>query len=458
MQTNPFTRELIYKGLVTVADNMILAVVRTSRSTVVKNNLDFSTSVCDGDGRLVAQGLALPVHLGATMPALRGCLDHFGDDVEPGDVFANNDPYSGASHLNDVFMFKPVFKDGERIAFLSIILHHTDMGGRVPGGNAPDSTEIFQEGLRIPPAKIVERGEPNPTLLRLIEANVRVPDKVLGDVRSQIAALDAGERQLLEQLETYTGGEIRASMADQLDYAERLTRAGIEDLPDGTVEFTDWNDDDGAGGGPVRIHVRLTVAGDEIEVDFTGTSPQTSGALNPNYWFHRLVRLRGHPRVPRPRDPQQRGLLSTHPGHRPRGVVREPALSRAGRSTRAERLPLPDRGPRGARKAHAGNDPRLSRRLGVRDRVRRPRRRRRTVPLPRVPQRDRARGRSGPGRTGCGPLQPGGPRQRSGRGHRGGKPAPRRAPMNSFPTRVVRGSIAVPSGSPASTACLRTIH
>ena len=285
MATDPIVRELIYKGLVTVADNMILTVVRTSRSTVVKNNLDFSASVCDGEGRLAAQGLALPVHLGATMPALKGCLDYYGEDVQPGDIFANNDPYSGASHLNDIFMFRPVFKDGERIAFLSIILHHTDMGGRVPGGNAPDSTEIFQEGLRIPPTKIVEGGKPNTTLLRLIETNVRVPDKVLGDVRSQIAALEVGERQLLKQVEAWSADELRAALADQIDYAERLTRAGIEALPDGTVEFTDWNDDDGAGGGPVRIHVRLSVAGDEVEVDFTGTSPQTSGALNPNYWF-----------------------------------------------------------------------------------------------------------------------------------------------------------------------------
>ena len=285
MALDPIRRELIHKGLVTIADNMILTVVRTSRSTVVKNNMDFSTSVCDSEGQLVAQGLALPVHLGAIMPALRGCLDHFGDDIHPGDILANNDPYSGASHLNDIFMFKPIFKDGERVAFLCIILHHTDMGGRVPGGNAPDSTEIFQEGLRIAPAKIVERGRPNATLMRIIESNVRVPDKVLGDVRSQIAALAMGERQRLKQLEDYGVDEFKAYMTDLIDYSERLTRAGITDLPDGTAEFTDWNDDNGAGGGPVKFHVRLTVAGDEIEIDFTGTSPQTSGALNPNYWF-----------------------------------------------------------------------------------------------------------------------------------------------------------------------------
>src|SRR5690606_25566596 len=134
-------------------------VIRTSRSTIVKNNLDFSSSICDAHGNQVAQGLALPGHLCSTMPALRGCLDYFGDDIGPGDILASNDPYSGGSHLNDIFMFKPFYaRSGQRMGFLCLILHHTDMGGRVPGGQATDSAEIFQEGLRIPPTKILEAG------------------------------------------------------------------------------------------------------------------------------------------------------------------------------------------------------------------------------------------------------------------------------------------------------------
>jgi N-methylhydantoinase B len=255
---------------------MIVTVIRTSRSIVVKNNLDFSSCVCDANGQLVAQGLALPAHLGAMMPALKGCMDFFGDDIHPGDIMASNDPYSGASHLNDVFMFAPVFSaSGARIAFVCLILHHTDMGGRVPGGNATDSTEIFQEGLRIPPSKIYEAGKPN----------VRVPDMVIGDMRSQISALMVAERELVKLFDDYDPDELKVYMVDLIDYSERLTRAGIAALPDGSVEFTDWNDDDGAGGGPVKIYVKLTVKGDEMTVDFTGTSPQTSGALNPNFWF-----------------------------------------------------------------------------------------------------------------------------------------------------------------------------
>ena len=286
MTIDPFQRELIKNALITIADDMVMRVVRTSRSTVVKNNLDFSTAICDGEGQMVAQGLALPVHLGAMMPALEGCLKYFGDDIGPGDILANNDPYAGASHLNDIFMFKPVYaSDGRRVAFLSLILHHIDLGGRVPGGNAADSTEIFQEGLRIPPTKMVLAGRLNRTLWRIIEHNTRVPDLVLGDLRSQISALDNAERDMAKLIDERGGTELEAYMADLVDHTERLTRAGIAALPDGEVSFTDWIDDDGVGDEPVRIQVRLAVAGDEIVADFTGTSPQTTGALNPNYWF-----------------------------------------------------------------------------------------------------------------------------------------------------------------------------
>ncbi|MBI4182360.1 MAG: hydantoinase B/oxoprolinase family protein, partial [Proteobacteria bacterium] len=165
------------------------------------------------------------------------------------------------------------------------ILHHTDMGGRVPGGNATDSTEIFQEGLRIPPTKFYERGKPNPTIFRLIEHNVRVPDKVLGDVRAQIAALHYGARELEKLLEEHDVHEFKAYMADLIDYAERLTRRSIAALPDGEVEFVEWNDDNGVDDVPVKYVCKLTKKGDELTLDYTGTSPQTTGALNPNFWF-----------------------------------------------------------------------------------------------------------------------------------------------------------------------------
>tara|TARA_B100000676_G_scaffold136057_1_gene134904 strand:+ start:396 stop:2114 length:1719 start_codon:yes stop_codon:yes gene_type:complete len=282
---DPIRLELIKNALVMVSDNMMVSVLRTSRSTLIKSNMDFSASILDGDGNMVAQGLALPGHLGATMPALQGCLDYFGDDIGPGDILANNDPYAGGSHLNDIFMFKPVYRDGVRVCFLGLILHHTDLGGRVAGGQAADSDEIFQEGLRIPPSKIYEAGKPNDTLMRLIEHNTRVPNTVMGDVRAQLAALITGAGEVEKLIDTYGADELTKYMAALIDYTERLVRNAIRDLPDGEAEFTEYNDDDGVGGGPVTIHVKVTVQDDEVTVDFTGTSPQMGGALHTNYWF-----------------------------------------------------------------------------------------------------------------------------------------------------------------------------
>ena len=285
MKIDPIKRELIKNALVSVADNVMLAVVRTARSTVVKNNMDFSACICDTNGQMVAQGLAVPAHLGAMMPALAGCVDYFANEIFEGDILASNDPYAGGSHLNDIFMFKPVFFGGRRIAFLGLILHHTDMGGRVAGGNAADSNEIFQEGLRIPPTKIYDRGIVNQTLVRIIEHNVRVPERNNGDLKAQIAALNLGEKEFLRLLADHDLDEFCAYMSELVDYTERLTRAGIAALPDGKYTFTDWNDDDGIGSGPVEIKVTLTVKGDTLVADFTGTSPQTGGALHTNYWF-----------------------------------------------------------------------------------------------------------------------------------------------------------------------------
>ena len=318
MTINPIRLELIKNALVMVSDNMMVSVLRTSRSTLVKSNMDFSASILDADGNMVAQGLALPGHLGATMPALRGCLDYYGADIKPGDILASNDPYAGASHLNDIFMFRPVYKDGERICILGLILHHTDLGGRVAGGQAADSDEIYQEGLRIPPSKIYVGDEPNRTLLRLIEHNTRVPDKVLGDVRAQIAALIAGEAEILKLAETFSADELKKYMHALIEYTERLVRNSIRELPDGEAEFTEYNDDDGVGGGPVEIKLKLTVEGDEIIADYTGTSLQKGGALHPNYWFTASLTYAGLRTLLPPETPNNVGF------YRPITVIAPP--------------------------------------------------------------------------------------------------------------------------------------
>ena len=177
---DPVTREVIRSSLVSAADNMAVTVVRTARSTVVKDGMDFSTAVFNGAGEQVAQGLTLPFHMGAMQPALDGVLAQFAGNLEPGDIIATNDPYSGASHLPDIFLFKPVFVERTLTAWLCVIAHQTDIGGRVAGGNACDSTEIYQEGLRLPPLKLFAAGQRNDAVWRIIGSNVRVPSLVHG--------------------------------------------------------------------------------------------------------------------------------------------------------------------------------------------------------------------------------------------------------------------------------------
>lgn len=279
------TREIIKNYLCSAADTMAVTVVRTARSAVVKDGMDFSTAIFNAEGQQIAQGLTLPFHMGAMHPALDAVRTYFNQNIHPGDVFANNDPYEGASHLPDIFLFKPIFYNGSLFGWTCCIAHQTDIGGRVAGGNASDNTEIYQEGLRLPPLKLYDGGTLNDAVWRILEKNVRVPDKVLGDVRAQISALHQGERDILHLVDEYGVEDLKNYMTDILDHTERLTRAEIEDLPNGSWEFTDYIDGDGINPEPIAIKAKVTIDRDEMEVDFTGTSPQAKGSINPNFAF-----------------------------------------------------------------------------------------------------------------------------------------------------------------------------
>ena len=279
---DPLAFELIKNALAGISDSMAVTVVRTARSFVVKQSMDFSTALCDANGELIAQGMCVPLHLGAMPPALQGVLQRYQGRLVPGDICIINDPYSGGSHLPDIFLFKPIFVEDTLTAFACVIAHQTDIGGRVSGGNACDNTEIYQEGLRIPPLKLFERGVPNEAIFAILEKNVRVPDKVLGDVRAQIAALHMGERDFLHLVREYGLEELQGYIAEILDYTEHFTRAEIAALPDGAYTFTEYIDDDGITSDPIRIQLTLTIDGDTITADFTGTSPQCKGSIQPN--------------------------------------------------------------------------------------------------------------------------------------------------------------------------------
>lgn len=257
-----------------------MALYRTAYSTIVRDCLDYSTSLCDGNGEMIAQGVTIPLHLGAVPDAMAALLSKYDDDMEPGDVFILNDPFDGGMHIPDIFIVKPVYWEDRRVAFAVSTAHHLDLGGRLPGSSACDNTEIFQEGLRIPWLKLYRKGEPDVSLFELLRVNVRVPRMTLGDLRAQVAASHIGERAIHDLLERYGPEAFAACCDDLIDYTERLLRAEIATWPDGSHAFTDYLDSDGVGGPPVKLQVKITVRGDGLVVDFTGTSPQVRGAIN----------------------------------------------------------------------------------------------------------------------------------------------------------------------------------
>ena len=277
---DPITREIVQHALASAADEMAMALYRTAYSTIVRDCLDYSTSLCNADGEMIAQGVTIPLHLGAVPYAMETLSSKFGDDMAPGDVFIMNDPFDGGMHIPDVFIVKPVFWNERRVAFAVATAHHLDMGGRLPGSSACDNTEIFQEGIRIPWLKLYHKGEPDESIFALLRTNVRVPHMMLGDLRAQLAACHIGERAIYDPIERYGPETLKTCAADLIDYTERLMRAEITSWPDESHTFADHMDSDGVGGPPVRLQVTVTIKGDALTVDFTGTSPQVRGAIN----------------------------------------------------------------------------------------------------------------------------------------------------------------------------------
>lgn len=286
MAHDPVRLELIKNAIGSVVDEMVLTVIRIAYSSIMKDTMDLSSAFCDRHGRMVAQGLSLPLHLGSIPDAMDAVLAKYGEDMRPGDIVVLNDPYQGGMHLPDIFMFKPLFVGDHLLGYAVLVAHHNDMGGRVPGSSAADSTEIFQEGLRIPILKLHDRGKPNQTLLDMIALNVRIPDVVLGDVEAQVAACRIAERGMSELAERFGLAELEHYFDELLDYSEREARRTIRSIPSGVYRFVDHLDDDGIHPGqPVKVQVAIHVQGDELTVDLEGTSPQVSGAINSTLSF-----------------------------------------------------------------------------------------------------------------------------------------------------------------------------
>jgi len=274
--------EIIYSAVVAAAAEMDVTVWRTSRSTIVRELLDYSTAVFDRDGWNVAQAARIPGHLNSMSHFLRAILDRFVpvEDWGPGDVVISNDPYSGGQHLPDIAAFKAVFHDGRRVGFVGTLCHHLDVGGSAPGSYGSSATEIFQEGLRIPPVKLVRAGRVEEDLRAMILQNVREPDILWGDLQSQLASLEVGAAGIDRLAAKLGPGRLEAAMAALLDGSEASMRDLIRSIPDGTYSFDDDIDGDGLGPDPIHLRAEMNVSGDAMMVDLSGCSGQALGPTN----------------------------------------------------------------------------------------------------------------------------------------------------------------------------------
>ncbi|MED5338117.1 MAG: hydantoinase B/oxoprolinase family protein, partial [Pseudomonadota bacterium] len=275
--------EVIRNALVSAAEEMSVTIWRTSRSSVVREILDYSTCVFDAHGQSVAQAARMPVHLNSMAACLEDLiagpfpLENWHD----GDVIITNDPYSGGQHLPDIQTFKPVFLDGQLIAIAGILVHHLDVGGGAPGSYDAGASEIHQEGLRIPPLKIVEGGRRNQAIIDMLLANSREPANVGGDFASQLAALGTGAETLQRIGRRYGAARLAAAARRIQDQSEAAMRAVIAASPDGQYSFTDWVDDDGIDRDTqLKIRVQVTIAGDQVSIDLDGSNPQATGPIN----------------------------------------------------------------------------------------------------------------------------------------------------------------------------------
>ncbi len=280
---DPIELEVLSNALNAVAAEMDVTMWRTSRSTIVREMLDYSTAVYDADGFNVAQSARIPQHLNSMGYCLRALVEQFIPLAQwhDGDVIITNDPYCGAQHLPDIVAFRPVFHNGARVAIVGTLCHHLDVGGMSPGSYNANATEIYQEGLRIPPLKLFDGGVRNDAVWAMIGQNIRQPSIVLGDLQSQIASLGVGELSVRKLAVKYGADRLQTACQQLLDGSETAMRDVIGRMPDGTYSFEDFLDDDGVDlTTPVRIHATVTIAGDRMIVDLSQCAPEARGPIN----------------------------------------------------------------------------------------------------------------------------------------------------------------------------------
>ena len=277
---DPVTTSVVERGLFSVADEMAAVIVRTAYSPLVRDLLDFTVALCNPRGEMVVQGVGMAIHLGALPTAVAAMLKRFEGNLRPGDALIMNDPYEGGMHLPNIVIVTPIFCADELMGHAVAMAHMTDVGGHVPGSVPVNSREVFAEGLRIPPLLLERDGRRDQTLMALIEKNSRLPRDFFGDLEAQITACRLGGRRFSDLARRYGNEVMRSAMAGLLDRSEKMARAEIAAMPDGVYSFEDWLDNDGMDGGPQRLFVTVTIDGDDLTADFTGTDLQAPTAIN----------------------------------------------------------------------------------------------------------------------------------------------------------------------------------
>lgn len=285
----PIQLEVFKHLFAAIAEEMGVVLRKASYSPNIKERRDFSCALFDELGRMIAQAAHIPVHLGSMPLSVKAAVESF-PNLHPGDVIALNDPFRGGTHLPDITLVTPIFLDTEPgqetmggstrlFGFAASRAHHADVGG-MSAGSMPVAREIYQEGLIIPPLKLIEGGRPNQAAFDLILANVRTPVERSGDLGAQIASNQRGAVRFLDAVRRYGESEITRAIRELLAYTERMTRRLLSDLPDGSYTFSDSLDNDGINPDPVPIRVKVTITSDRAIIDFTGSAPQQQGSVN----------------------------------------------------------------------------------------------------------------------------------------------------------------------------------
>lgn len=279
---DPITVEVVRNKFEGIANEMQSTLLRSSFSPIVKEGLDASASLFMISGDTLAQACAIPIHLATLIPIVKTILKTYPLDVMlEGDVYIMNDPYLGGTHLPDIAIVMPIFHNGTVIAISAAMTHHQDVGGMTPGSIPTNSTEIYQEGIRIPPLKLIEAGKRNEWLVSMLRLNVRIPDIFMGDINAQIAACHIGARRMDELAAAYGIDHLHAISNELVRRSEEMTIAELKKIPDGTYNYVDYLDNDGVDlDKRVRIEVTTTVKDGSLHLDFTGTDPQLKGPFN----------------------------------------------------------------------------------------------------------------------------------------------------------------------------------